>query len=134
MRLIHGGWLLRTLGTRPPPATNSHPIGFDLIDCTFYTDTTTAPKLPTVTMGSAATSSWTEIVSKKRSLREQALAPYLVDDLDQRPPRVQDVSTRSRIDEDVQRITDIDNIGALLDRLTTGEFTAESVVQAYIRR
>lgn len=85
-------------------------------------------------MGSAAISTWPEIVSKKRALREQALASYLVDDLDQRPPRVRDVFARSYIDEDVERITDIDNVGTVLNQLTRGELTAESVTRAYIRR
>lgn len=85
-------------------------------------------------MGSAAISTWSEIVSKKRALREQALASYLVDDLDQRPPRVRDVFARSYIDEDVERITDIDNVGTVLNQLTRGELTAESVTRAYIRR
>ncbi|KAJ9301431.1 hypothetical protein DTO271G3_1566 [Paecilomyces variotii] len=85
-------------------------------------------------MGS--TESWQEIVAKKRSLRDQALKPYLVDDLDKRPPRIDDVAARSRIDSDpsIQQITDIDSVAELHQQLKKGQFTAEEVTLAYIKR
>lgn len=82
------------------------------------------------------TQTWEQTVSQKRLLRDQALNPYLIDDINQRPPRVQDVENRSRLDHDpiVQEITDVDSITILLDHLRQGKFTAEQVALAYIRR
>lgn len=79
--------------------------------------------------------SWEDIVSQKRSARDQRLMPYLVD-VDDRLPQVQHVDARSRLDQkpEVQEITDIDNIGELLQGLEQGKFGAEQVVKAYIRR
>lgn len=77
---------------------------------------------------------WEQIVSQKRAIRDKLLAPYLVD-LEHRVPRVDHVDHRTRLenDPDVQRITDLDLLG-LLKRLETGEFTAQQVIQAYIKR
>ncbi|KAJ5825485.1 hypothetical protein N7474_002623 [Penicillium riverlandense] len=79
---------------------------------------------------------WKRIIAQKRQIRDQLLAPYLVDDVDSRLPRVDRVDERTRLDQEpkIQTITDIDNIAELLDRLKKGEFTAEGVVQAYIKR
>lgn len=79
---------------------------------------------------------WEQTVSQKRALRDRALKPYLVSDLDQRPPRVHEVQVRSCIRDDpvVQEITDIDNIAALVEQLKTGKYSAEQVTLAYIRR
>ncbi|KAL2003483.1 hypothetical protein VTN02DRAFT_3692 [Thermoascus thermophilus] len=79
---------------------------------------------------------WQKIVAEKRQLRDQALRPYLVDDLERRPPRIDDVAARSRIELEptVQTITDIDNVDTLYQRLSRGEFTAEDVTLAYIKR
>ncbi|KAL2007218.1 hypothetical protein VTN00DRAFT_8656 [Thermoascus crustaceus] len=79
---------------------------------------------------------WQKIVAEKRQLRDQALKPYLVGDLEKRPPRIDDVAARSRIESEpnIQTITDIDNIDALYQRLSSGEFTAEDVTLAYIKR
>lgn len=79
---------------------------------------------------------WQKIVAEKRQLRDQALKPYLVDDLERRPPRIDDVAARSRIESEptIQTITDIDNIDAMYQRLSSGEFTAEDVTLAYIKR
>lgn len=80
--------------------------------------------------------SWTQTVSKKRSQRDQALKPYLVSNVDQRPPRVHHVQDRSCLQDDPlsQEITEIDNISALLEQLSAGKFTAEQVIRAYIKR
>lgn len=82
------------------------------------------------------TAAWQEIVAQKRVLRDAALKPYLVNDLDHRAPRVDHVSLRSAIQTDsrVQQITDIDNVPELHRRLIEGEFTAEEVVLAYVKR
>ncbi|KAJ5092272.1 hypothetical protein NUU61_007142 [Penicillium alfredii] len=79
---------------------------------------------------------WERIVAQKRSTRDQLLAPYLVDDIDQRVPRVHQVAERTRLEQDpiIQKITDIDNIAALLEHLEKGEFNAEQVTKAYIQR
>lgn len=79
---------------------------------------------------------WEKIVAQKRSLRDQALKPYLVEDLDNRPPRIDDVAARSRIDSDpaIQQITDIDSIAELHQQLKKGQLTAEDVTLAYIKR
>jgi hypothetical protein len=79
---------------------------------------------------------WEKIVAEKRALRDHALKPYLVDDLDKRPPRIDNVADRTRIDSDplVQKITDIDSIAELHEQLGKGHFTAEDVALAYIKR
>ncbi|KAL5360321.1 amidase signature domain-containing protein [Aspergillus floccosus] len=80
--------------------------------------------------------SWEQIVSRKRTLRDQALKPYMVSDLDERLPQVHNVHERSCVRDDptVQEITDIDNILALLNQLKSGNYSAEQVTRAYIRR
>lgn len=77
---------------------------------------------------------WEQIVSQKRAIRDKLLAPYLVD-VEHRVPRVDHVDYRTRLENepDVQKITDLDLI-SLLKRLETGEFTAQQVIQAYIKR
>ncbi|PGH30779.1 hypothetical protein GX50_06453 [[Emmonsia] crescens] len=78
---------------------------------------------------------WQEIVAKKRSLRDEALKPYLVDDIHARPERVANVADRSRIEpQAAQTITEIDSIEQLHERLSRGDFTAEDVTLAYIKR
>ncbi|OJJ71754.1 hypothetical protein ASPBRDRAFT_177419 [Aspergillus brasiliensis CBS 101740] len=78
---------------------------------------------------------WEEIVAKKRSLRDRSLKPYMVSDLDQRGPRVDNVHDRSRLDDpDAQEITDIDSISTLVGQLRSGRYTAEQVTRAYIQR
>ena len=79
--------------------------------------------------------SWEQIVAQKRAARDNLLAPYLVEDVDQRPPRVHQVHERSRLkDPEAQRITEIDSIKELSQCVLKGEFTAEQVTRAYIRR
>ncbi|KAJ5204029.1 uncharacterized protein N7498_004908 [Penicillium cinerascens] len=79
--------------------------------------------------------SWERIVAQKRAARDQLLAPYLVDDEEQRQPRVHRVDERSRLkDPEMQIITDIDGIEELSRSLRKGEFTAEQVTKAYIKR
>ncbi|KAL4801710.1 amidase signature domain-containing protein [Aspergillus unguis] len=79
---------------------------------------------------------WEQTVSTKRATREQALKPYLVSDIESRPPRVRAVQDRSCLEDDpsVQTITDIDNLPALVETLQKGQYTAEQVTSAYIRR
>lgn len=79
---------------------------------------------------------WEQTASQKRALRDQAMRDYMVLDLDQRPPRVQDVHKRSALANDpvAQEITDIDSIPALLELLGSGKYTVENVVLAYIKR
>lgn len=89
-------------------------------------------------MGSiyAHTQTWQDIVAQKRALRDEALKPYLVDDLESRAPRVDNVAKRSIIESNpkIQKITDIDSIPVLQQCLSQGEFTAEEVILAYIKR
>lgn len=82
------------------------------------------------------TQNWRDIVSQKRVIRDHLLAPYLVDDIDQRLPQVHNVEERSQIRTDpiVQKITDIDNVAVLLEHIEKGEFGAEEVTRAYIKR
>lgn len=83
-------------------------------------------------MGSLQT--WEEIVFQKRLIRDQLLAPYLVD-VAQRLPQVQNPEERTRLeDPSIQKITDIDNVTALLECLEKGEFQAGQVIKAYIQR
>ncbi|KAJ9487145.1 hypothetical protein VN97_g6178 [Penicillium thymicola] len=83
-------------------------------------------------MGSLPT--WEEIVSQKRLIRDQLLAPYLVD-VARRLPQVQNPEERTRLeDPSIQKITNIDNVTALLECLEKGEFRAEQVIKAYIQR
>ncbi|KAL4989034.1 amidase signature domain-containing protein [Aspergillus falconensis] len=79
---------------------------------------------------------WKQTVAKKRALRDQALKPYLVSDIDSRPSQVRSVQDRSCLEDDplVQEITDIDSIPALVEQLQRGRFSAEQVTSAYIRR
>ncbi|OJJ04201.1 hypothetical protein ASPVEDRAFT_172146 [Aspergillus versicolor CBS 583.65] len=78
---------------------------------------------------------WEQIACEKRSLRDKALRPYMVSDLDRREPRVQNPQERSRIyDPIAEEITEIDNIPTLLEHLRSGKYTAEQVTHAYIRR
>lgn len=79
--------------------------------------------------------SWERIVAQKRAARDELFAPYLVDDVDQRQPQVHRVDERSRLkDPDMQRITDIDGVEELSRSIRKGEFTAEQVTKAYIKR
>ena len=79
--------------------------------------------------------SWEQIVSQKRIARDALLAPYLVDDVELRVPRVDQVHERSRLEEDqIQQITDIDDVQALLQKIQDGSWSAEQVVKAYINR
>ncbi|EED15614.1 acetamidase [Talaromyces stipitatus ATCC 10500] len=84
----------------------------------------------------SATTTWEEIVSEKRLLRDQALKPYVVGDIDRRSPRTHSVDGRSRLDCDstIQEITDISNVSTLLDLFGQGKLTAERVTLAYIKR
>lgn len=83
-------------------------------------------------MGSLPT--WEEIVFQKRLIRDQLLAPYLVD-VAQRLSLVQNPEERTRLeDPSVQKITNIDSVIALLECLEKGEFQAEQVIKAYIQR
>lgn len=79
--------------------------------------------------------SWEEIVSRKRTERDQLLVPYMVNDIESRLPRVEQVDQRSRLeDPEIQKITDIDNIVVLSQLLQKGDLTAEQVIEAYIKR
>lgn len=77
---------------------------------------------------------WTDIAARKRHLRDQLIAPYQ-DNVD-RPPQVQNVHERSQIESEpqVQKITDIDNVASLLKQIEKGEWSAEDVTRAYIKR
>ncbi|KAJ6120205.1 Amidase [Penicillium sp. IBT 18751x] len=78
---------------------------------------------------------WELIVARKRAARDKLLAPYLVEDVDHRQPRVDQVHERSRLkDFEAQRITEIDGIEELSQCVLKRHFTAEQVTRAYIRR
>lgn len=80
--------------------------------------------------------SWEQIVSRKRSLRNQLLKPYQVNDIDRRLPKLLSVQERTCIHEDpaIQEITDIDSVPELFECLKSGKYTAEQTTLAYIRR
>lgn len=90
------------------------------------------------------TAPWEEVVSKKRALRDSSLAPFLVHDLDspsRKPVVGQDVSQRSEFPTSerketrrLQEITEVDDVQTLQECLSRGQFTAEEVVFAFIRR
>ena len=78
---------------------------------------------------------WEQIVLQKRAIRDKLLSPYLVNDVERRAPRVNQVQERSRLSqEEAQTITDIDNLAALQKHIQNGDFTSEQVVSAYIQR
>ncbi|KAJ5677486.1 Amidase [Penicillium maclennaniae] len=78
---------------------------------------------------------WEPIVAQKRAARDKLLAPYLVEDVDHRQPRVDQVHERSRSkDPEAQRITEIDGIEELSQCVLKRQFTAEQVIRAYIQR
>ena len=78
---------------------------------------------------------WEKIVLEKRKLRDEALKPYLVNDLHARAERTKDVAERSRIEPEAhQSITEIDSVEVLHRELAEGKFTAEDVTLAYIKR
>lgn len=85
-------------------------------------------------MGDDTRQSWGQIVSQKRQARDLLLAPYLVHDVERRLPRVHQVGERTALDQETQRITDIDSVLVLLQSIEKGEFAAEQVVRAYIKR
>ncbi|KAL4871987.1 hypothetical protein BDV12DRAFT_183279 [Aspergillus spectabilis] len=75
---------------------------------------------------------WEQTVSRKRALRDQALKPYLVSNVENRLPRIRNVQLRSCLNEDplVQEITDINSIPALVENLQKRHYSAEQVTQA----
>ncbi|KAL4926506.1 amidase signature domain-containing protein [Aspergillus undulatus] len=79
---------------------------------------------------------WEEIVVRKQTIRDEALKPYLVSNIENRPPRVRSVQDRSCLKDDplIQEITDIDSVPALLKQLQSGRYSAEQVIRAYIKR
>lgn len=85
---------------------------------------------------------WQSIVSQKGALRSAALAPFLditvtVDDERHQPVAkdpAQRTAFRADADSKFQKITDIHSIPKLLEGLRSGEFSAEDVTLAYIRR
>ncbi|KAL3455698.1 amidase signature domain-containing protein [Aspergillus heterothallicus] len=79
---------------------------------------------------------WEQTVIQKRALRDKALKPYLLTDINGRPPQVLNVQDRSCLADNplTQEITDIDSIPALVERLREKSFTAEQVTRAYIKR
>lgn len=85
-------------------------------------------------MGSVRT--WEQTVTEKRSVRDRALEPYMTSDIEQRPPQIQNTHRRTCIHDDptIQEITDIDSVPVLLERLKRGQYTAEQVSLAYIKR
>lgn len=81
------------------------------------------------------TGTWTDVVARKRQIREAALRLYQVDDVHSRTERVDNVSERSSIEpQSAQDITDIDSVELLHHGMKEGRFTAEDVVLAYIKR
>lgn len=85
-------------------------------------------------MGSVRT--WEQTVTEKRSVRDRTLEPYMTSDIEQRPPQIQNTHHRTCIHDDptIQEITDIDSVPVLLERLKRGQYTAEQVSLAYIKR
>lgn len=80
---------------------------------------------------------WQLTAAKKRSLRDQALAPYITfetHDLESRDVRLCDISQKTFIDEDNAAITDIGEIEALREAIIAGRVTAKFVTSAYIKR
>jgi hypothetical protein len=78
---------------------------------------------------------WEQIVSQKRAIRDKLLTPYLINVADRETgDHVDKIHERSHVDEEAQAITDIDEVEVLLQRIQTGDFSAEQVVKAYIQR
>ncbi|KAJ5752317.1 Amidase [Penicillium odoratum] len=80
----------------------------------------------------AIQSVWEQIVSQKRAIRDKLLTPYLVDV--EQEPRVDNVHERSRVNEEIQAITDIDCVEVLMEKIQKRDFSAVDVVHAYIQR
>ncbi|KAJ5552876.1 Amidase [Penicillium frequentans] len=76
---------------------------------------------------------WEQIISKKRAIRDKLLTPYLIN-VEDREAHVDNVHERSYVNDEVQAITDIDDVEVLLQRMQNGDFSAEQVVHAYIQR
>ncbi|KAJ5663712.1 Amidase [Penicillium longicatenatum] len=78
---------------------------------------------------------WEQIVSQKRAIRDKLLTPYLINVADRETgDHVDKIHERSHVDEEARAITDIDEVEVLLQRIQTGDFSAEQVVKAYIQR
>ncbi|KAJ5936486.1 Amidase [Penicillium verhagenii] len=77
--------------------------------------------------------SWQQIISQKRAIRDKLLVPYLTSIKD-RQIQVDNVHERSRVEGEVEAITDIDNVEEVLQRMQKGDFSAEQIVRAYIQR
>ncbi|KAJ5986790.1 hypothetical protein N7451_011155 [Penicillium sp. IBT 35674x] len=76
---------------------------------------------------------WEQIISQKRAIRDKLLTPYLIN-VEDRETHVHNVHECSHVNDEVQAITDIDEVEVLLQRMQNGDFSAEQVVQAYIQR
>lgn len=81
-----------------------------------------------------AQQSWVQIVPHKLRARDHLLAPYMDNEAHTRLPRVHHVEKRTSLDQENEKITEIDNIVVLSQKIATGELIAEQVVKAYIRR
>ncbi|PWY83040.1 amino acid/polyamine transporter [Aspergillus heteromorphus CBS 117.55] len=92
--------------------------------------------VPAVQTNMGSLQPWEQTVSKKRSLRDQLLSPYLINDVNRRKGQIHSVHDRSCVPDApaIQEITDIDNIPHLFERLKTGQYTAEQTTLAYIKR
>lgn len=76
---------------------------------------------------------WEQIISQKRAIRDKLLTPYLIN-VEDRGAHVANVHERSHVNDEVQAITDIDDVQMLLQRMQNGDFSAEQVIHAYIQR
>ncbi|KAJ5903698.1 hypothetical protein N7504_006081 [Penicillium tannophilum] len=76
---------------------------------------------------------WEQIISQKRAIRDKLLTPYLIN-VEDRGAHVANVHERSHVNDEVQAITDIDDVQVLLQRMQNGDFSAEQVIHAYIQR
>ena len=81
---------------------------------------------------------WQEIVSRKTKERKEAIKPFLtIDDIElkQRPVHLEEISRRSALlDENLNHLTDEDDIGTVVQRIQSGHVGSRELVEAYIKR
>lgn len=84
-------------------------------------------------MGSLSKPFWKDVVAEKRAIRDAAIHKYLPASKEPALPLLPgDILPYTS--EDVRSITTIDELSVLQERIGTGEWSAEMVISAYIKR
>ena len=86
---------------------------------------------------SAATApAWQNTVNRKRQIRDDALKPYLYDDI---PPESEKnvldfIDEMSNLPRFVKDVTNINDVEELRNRIASGDLKAVDVISSYIKR